>query len=283
MTKHFFLHVLKILFGFLIIFLFTSRESYAQYPVQKPITVNIDYAIKGYYEWLPPDYNIEQKKGYPLLIFLHGIGEIGDGSKEQIAKLLKNGPPKLINEKKFPLSFNINDHQFSFIVLSPQFNSNARNYMVIDTFVQYALEKYNVDTERIYLTGLSMGGGISWIYAGAKKKFADRLAALLIVCGNTKPYPANVKIIASSNLPVKVMHNSNDPVVPSSYSVDWVNKLNSSLPPIKPSAELTIFDAKTHDAWTRAYDPSYKENGKNVYEWMLSYTRKKAALYKIDN
>ncbi len=252
---------------------FTSLHAAAQYPAQKPVTVSVNYAISGYLEWLPQDYDKDTTKQYPLLIFLHGIGEIGDGSKAQLTKLLKQGPPKLIHDKKFPLYFTVDGQHFSFIVLSPQFNTNARNYNVIDTLIHYAVDKYRVDKSRIYLTGISMGGGIAWIYAGSAKKFADRLAALYIVCGNTKPYPGNVRTIVSSHLPVKVMHNSGDTVVPASNSIDWVNKLNTHFPPIQPKAELTLFNGQAHDAWTKSYDPAYKENGKNAYEWMLTYKR----------
>ncbi|HXO74601.1 MAG TPA: PKD domain-containing protein, partial [Puia sp.] len=213
---------------------------------------------------------------YPILIFLHGIGEIGNGSQAQLPKVLVNGPPKLINNKTFPTSFTVNGQNFSFIVVTPQFNSNARNYTVVDNLVKYMTKKYRVDPTRIYLTGLSMGGGISWIYAAGKPEFANNLAALLVVCGNTQPYPANVKILANADLPVKVMHNSGDPTVPVAYSIDWVNDLNASLPPINPPAKLTVFNASGHDAWSKAYDPTYKENGQNVYEWMLSYSRGKA-------
>jgi len=273
MSKLYLTALLRKFFPTLLILVVFCGRLEAQYPVQTPITANIDPAIQGYYEWLPPDYNSQPNKTYPILIFLHGIGEIGNGSQAQLPKVLVNGPPKLINNKTFPTSFTVGGKNFSFIVVTPQFNSNARNYNVVDNLVNYMVKKYRVDPTRIYLTGLSMGGGISWIYAAGKPEFADRLAALLVVCGNTQPYPANVKILAESNLPVKVMHNSGDPTVPVAYSIDWVNDLNASLPPINPPAKLTVFNASGHDAWSKAYDPNYKENGQNVYEWMLNYSR----------
>ncbi|HMH34205.1 MAG TPA: dienelactone hydrolase family protein [Puia sp.] len=255
------------------IFSLCYLPSLAQYPAQKPVTAVVDYAIHGYLEWLPADYNQSPSKKYPLLIFLHGMKEIGNGSKEQLTRLLKWGPPKIISDKKFPLSFNVDNERLSFIVLSPQFISNARNFKLIDTLINYALIKYRIDPERIYLTGMSMGGGIAWLYAGAGKKFSQRLAGLYVVSGNTKSYPPNVRNIIAAHLPVKAMHNSGDSVVPASNSIDWVKNLNTHFPPIQPKAELTLFDENAHDAWTKSYDPAYKENGKNAYEWMLSHKR----------
>jgi len=273
MLNHYAPKQLRIFFRILIISAFINWKAQAQYPPQTPITTDINYAIHGYYEWLPMDYSSQSTQKYPLLIFLHGIGEIGNGSQRSLPQVLVNGPPKLINQKTFPTSFNVGGQNFSFIVISPQLNSNARDYTVIDDLIDYLVKKYRVDPDRIYLTGLSMGGGIAWIYAGGKPANANRLAAFAEVCGNSVPYPASVKIIAKSNLPVKAFHNSGDPTVPVSNSIDWVNQLNAFVPPINPPAQITIFNANSHDAWSKAYDPNYKENGMNVYEWMLQYQR----------
>ena len=254
----------------LVSFLSGSKIEAQTYPTQTPITANIDYAIKGYYEWLPADYNTSTSS-YPVIIFLHGIGECGDGSQAQLPRVLANGPPKLINNKTFPTSVTVNGKTFSFIVISPQFNSNARTYTVVDTLVQYVVKKYRVDKSRIYLTGLSMGGGITWIYAGSKATYANTLAALVPVCANTDAYPANAKIIAAASLPVKMFHNSGDPTVSVTFSQDWYNMLNAD--GINPAAQLTIFNANSHDAWSKAYDPTYTENGMNIYQWMLQYSR----------
>src|SRR5947209_6742129 len=74
----------------------------------------------GYYEYLPPGYN-NSGQSYPLLIFIHGIGELGDGSPYQLPKVLVNGPPRLINQGSWPASFKVRGHTFSFIVITPQF------------------------------------------------------------------------------------------------------------------------------------------------------------------
>ncbi len=235
-----------------------------------PVTARIHDQIGGYYESLPADYTTNTSKKYPLLISLHGIGEVGDGSS-QLPKLLNNSLPRLINSGGFPSSFTVGGESFSFIVISPQLATNYRNADAVTAIINHCISKYRVDTDRIYLTGLSMGGGLAWLYAGGSKAFADRLAAMLVVCGNTQAYPGSVKNIATSNLPVWITHNSSDGTVPVTHSTKWETDLNAS--GIKPAAILDVFNASGHDAWSRTYALDYRKNGMNVYEWMLSHKR----------
>src|SRR5215218_6556335 len=86
----------------------------AQTLTQTPISKEVNYAIGGYYECLPPDYKTNSTKKYPLLIFIHGIGELGDGSPTQLPRILKHGPTKLIDRGLMPSSFTINNEKFSF-------------------------------------------------------------------------------------------------------------------------------------------------------------------------
>src|ERR1700716_1419593 len=72
----------------------------------------------GYYEYLPEGYN-SGNLTYPLMIFLHGYGEIGNGSSA-LPMILINGVPKLINDGLFPNSFTVNSQTYRFIVISPQ-------------------------------------------------------------------------------------------------------------------------------------------------------------------
>jgi dienelactone hydrolase len=261
----------KVFFVAFLCFSFSSNV-FSQTLKQTPITDSVNYAIGGYYECLPNDYNDSAAKKYPLMIFLHGIGELGDGSQTSLPQVLKNGPPKLINRNLFPDSFVVNGKAYSFIVISPQLKNNYRNADVVSTLIDYCVKKYRVDESRIYLTGLSMGGGISWIYA-AKAGDADRLAALLVVCGNTNASSTGIANIATSNLPTWATHNLDDPTVPSYNSINWINGLNAYTPAINPKALLNIFNSASHDAWTKTYDPNFKPNGLNVYEWMLQYQR----------
>lgn len=237
----------------------------------RAITKTVNTYIKGYWEYLPEDYNTSDKK-YPLLIFLHGIGEMGDGSQSSLQLVLRHGPPRLIIDNVFPKTFTVDGKTFSFIVISPQLTANIRNEGVIRTLIDYCVQNYKVDTSRIYLTGLSMGGGISWIYAGQTFTNAKRLAALVPVCGNTDGWPGLVANVAKANLPVWIAHNKFDGTVPSSYSVNWFNGLNNYRPEMSPKPLFSLYESGGHDAWTQTYDLNYKPNGLNVFEWMLQYS-----------
>lgn len=236
-------------------------------PFQKPYTVNINQYVGGYYEALPTHYRVTTKK-YPLIIFLHGGGQVGDGDKD-LPLVLNDGIAKEINEQKFPANFNVNGNNFSFIVLSPQFRADPPDSMVY-SFLDFALKNYRVDSSRIYLSGLSMGGVLTTEMAGL---YTSMFAAVVPIAGESfgSDKEFNAENIAHGRLALWDFHNSDDPAIPSSTAADFIDLVNSYNPLIIP--RLTIFQATGHDAWSQALDPLYKENNMNVYEWMLQYKR----------
>ncbi|UAY51509.1 carboxylesterase family protein [Ferruginibacter albus] len=247
-----------------------STKIFAQ--VQTPrYNTSMTSQSNGYYEYLPQGYNTGSDK-YPLLIFVHGIGELGDGSSSQLSKVLANGTPKQISQGIFPTSFTVGGQSFKFIVLSPQF-INWPAPGDIENIINYAIQHYRVDQSRIYLTGLSMGGGVVWEYAGNNAGYANRVAAMVPISGASYPDVGRANIIAAANIAVWATHNNNDPTVASSNTTGYVNNINNA--PIKPNplAKMTIFNASVHDAWTQTYDFNFRENGLNVYEWMLQFKR----------
>ncbi|MCW4011906.1 MAG: alpha/beta hydrolase-fold protein, partial [Candidatus Bathyarchaeota archaeon] len=126
-----------------------------------------------YLLYLPKGYSEEEK--YPLLVFLHGAGERGDDL--ELVKI--HGPPKLIEA----------GHDFPFIVVSPQVSLDE--WWSPDTVVwltKEIMENYSVDTERIYLTGLSMGGFGTWHTA---TKYPEMYAAIAPICGGGDPTKAH--------------------------------------------------------------------------------------------
>lgn len=260
-------------FCFVLLYLVYFSAASAQDLVQTPVTTNVNYAIGGYYQCLPLDYETSPAKKFPLLLFIHGIGELGDGSPDELPRILKHGPPELIHKKVFPNSFTVNGQTSSFIIISPQFRANYRDPAAVSSLIDYCIAKYHVDESRIYLTGLSMGGGISWVYAGKSTATAKRIAALLVVAANAKPGSGGVTNIVSANLPVWITHNDGDPVVTASNSIKWEKALNSYTPAINPKTRLDIFHSTSHNAWSKTYNPSFKPNGVNVYEWMLLHKR----------
>lgn len=234
---------------------------------QKAITTTVDANIGGYIEHLPNGYS-SSTKTYPLIISIHGIGEEGDGTYSKILKVARNGVPRVINDGKFPSSFTVSAGTFSFIVLSPQFKGwpSATN---INDMINYAIKKYRVNTTRIYVTGLSMGGGATMEYGAA---YGSRIAAIVPMAECNGASTLKAQAIAKSGLAVKAFHNRYDPRVSYLNTYNYVNYINNYNPP-KVALKTIFLDKKGHNCWSEASDPAYKESGLNIYQWMLNYHR----------
>jgi dienelactone hydrolase len=261
-------------FTFLSFFVVTFiSTAYAQTMQTSQVSVytRIESNVGGFLESLPNDYGANPTQKYPLLIAMHGVGERGNGTAGILEKVANVGIPKRIKNGGFPASFTVGGKSFSFIVISPQM-ANAGDWTAsIQAVIDYCKAHYRVDETRIYLTGLSLGGISEWIYIGRSPLHARGLAAALLVTPGTTYTDAQLKNIANEQLPVWVTNNSGDPYNPASGATALVNAINSTVG--VPKALITIFDKTGHDAWTQTYDPAFKQDGLNVYEWMLSKSR----------
>ncbi len=237
-------------------------------PVQTSITHYVNANINGYLQALPAHYKDHPKKRFPVIFFLNGSGSLGDGSKSSLLVEDNIAIPHLIQKGEFPANFTVNNFTYQFIVITPQFK-NWPQAQDVNAMINYAIKTYRIDTTRIYVCGLSMGGGTTWDYSA---DYFKRVAAVVPICGASTPTTQKANSIAKGNVAVWAFHNSGDPTVPSSYSVDYVHDINNDKPVIK--AKLTIFQAAVHDAWSKATNPNYTEDGKNIYRWMLTYRKK---------
>jgi predicted peptidase len=205
--------------------------------LDKEIHVTIDYLL-----YLPTDY--DRKNKWPLMLFLHGSGE--RGSDLNLVK--KHGPPKLIDNGK----------QFPFIVVSPQCPKGRRwQPLELKVLLDEIVNKYNVDQDRIYVTGLSMGGFGTWALAA---EYPDRFAAIVPICGGGNATWAR----RISHLPVWVFHGAKDPAVPVKMSQDMVDALKKN----GANVNFTVYPDAGHDSWTATYD------NPKLYEWLLQQERR---------
>lgn len=174
-------------------------------PVHTPILYSINSNVAGYYETVPARYSLTTKK-YPLIVFIHGIGELGTG----LSRLNCCGLPYHIKGGTFPPKFLVNGVYYSYIVISPQFKvrpSAAQVQSVID----FARTRYRIDDTRIYVAGLSMGGGSTWDWSVF---YGEKAAAIVPVCAGTAPTTTLAGSVAGKNLPIWSLNSSSDAVVP---------------------------------------------------------------------
>ena len=194
-----------------------------------------------YLLYLPENY--DRKEEWPLMLFLHGAGERGDD-----LNLVKvHGPPKIVEKKK----------DFPFIVVSPQCPEEQWWTDNLDTLINLLddiIAKYNVDKDRIYLTGLSMGGFGTWALAS---RYPDRFAAAAPICGGA----LQTNAYTLTEIPIWIFHGAKDSVVPVQRSQDMYDLIKSRGGNIK----LTIYSEANHDSWTQTYD------NQELYDWFLEH------------
>ena len=221
-----------------------SWASAAEPVPQKPCELNrtIKVTMK-YLLYLPKDY--EQKPSWPLMLFLHGSGERGD----DLNLVKKSGPSKLIEAGQ----------QFPCIVVSPQCPKNRgweRESFELTALLDEIVEKCKVDQDRIYVTGLSMGGFGTWALA---IHTPERFAAIVPICGGGDTNWA--KRIA--HIPAWVFVGAKDTAV----SVEVSQKMVDALKKKGGDPKFTIYPEAGHDAWTQTYA------NPEVYEWLLQQKR----------
>ncbi|MCW3119741.1 MAG: hypothetical protein JWM28_3823 [Chitinophagaceae bacterium] len=193
-----------------------------------------------YLLYLPEGYGTDTTLRWPLMIFLHGSGESG----VDLEKVKAHGPPKLIEAgKKFP-----------FIVVSPQAPPQTGwKSEVLKGMLDDVKKKYRVDNDRVYLTGLSMGGFGTW---DLSEKYPDEFAAIAPICGGGDAE----KVWKLRHMPVWCFHGAKDDVVPPAASQAMVDALRK----YNPDVRFTLYPEANHNSWEVTY------NNDSLYNWFLS-------------
>jgi len=204
--------------------------------VELTIKVPLQYLLA-----LPEGYDSQEE--WPLLLFLHGAGERGD----DLNKVTIHGPPKQIKlGQKLP-----------FIVVSPQCPSDQRwDAIALDALVDDIAKTHKVDTDRMYVTGLSMGGFGTWALAG---RSPHKYAAIAPICGGAETWWSK----EIKHLPCWVFHGAKDYTVPLRRSEEMVEALKKQ----GSEPKFTVYPDAGHDSWTASYD------NPELYEWMLKQKR----------
>ena len=223
----------------------------------KSFSAQVSHAVDlRYLLFLPEGYPEQTEKRWPLMLFLHGAGERGTN----LSKVAVHGPPKVVKGKR----------DFPFILVSPQCPSGQTwSDEALLGLLDEIQRTYKVDENRVYLTGLSMGGYGTWSLG---LKNPDRFAAIAPICGGgtilSILLPVSGKQAALKRLPVWAFHGAKDPVVPLQQSEEMVDALKRAG---NQNVKLTIYPEAGHDAWTETYD------NPDFYQWLLQHTREKRA------
>lgn len=237
-----------------------------------PVTQNVSTNIKGYYKALPARYH-ESNEKYPLIIYFHGGGQYGNGASD-LPEVLVEGIPKLLRDKKFPPSFTVNEEKFSFIVITPQFVRSIAN-AELQIFLNHIKANFRVDESRIYLSGFSLGARELSDFAATLPSQIAAITAMGGLPAIDQQLQGKCSSMATGKLPIWQFHNKDDQAWPYSEAQKYIQTLNSFNPVVPPKfTAFTVGQGKLqHDSWTRSVDTAYREDGKNIYEWMLSYKR----------
>jgi len=222
----------------LIVIVLACVETQAQQTAHKIILDQMNYLM-----YLPEGYEADTTKQWPMMVFLHGVGECGD--EVERVKLL--GPPRKIAD----------GHKYPFIVVSPQSPERGWKPDFVQRLVLDLQKRYRIDKDRTYLTGLSMGGFGTWRTA---QVYPELFAAIIPICGGGDSY----NVWSLENMPIWCFHGAKDDNVVVAYSENMIDSLK---PYNNPNLRFTIYPEAGHDAWTETY------NNEKVYEWMLSFKR----------
>ena len=204
------------------------------------VTVAFDYLL-----YLPKSYATENKT-WPLVLFLHGSGESGS----ELDKVKMHGPPKHVAAGE----------DYPFVLVSPQAPSSRKGWepAALNALIDSVVASHKIDKNRIYVTGLSMGGYGTWALAQA---YPNKFAAIMPICGGGDPS----KVEPIKNLPIWIFHGAKDQGVPLKLSEQMVDALKGVQ---APSVKFTIYPEAGHDSWTETY------NNPEIWTWMLSQAKK---------
>lgn len=187
--------------------------------------------------YIPGEHRPDQTT--PLLVFLHGASSRGSDP----AVLKRYGPLAAVERRG----------EFPFAVLAPQCSPGHlwNDARAIVDFTDQIERHWGTDPRRVYLTGLSMGGGGTWYVAS---QFPRRYAAIVPMCGPTQPRQWARSLV---DVPVWCFHGSRDEQIPLARSREMIAELQR----LGGSPRFTVLKGKRHDITYLYYED-------RIYDWM---------------
>jgi predicted peptidase len=218
---------------------------------------NADESESQYWVFVPHDY--DGKKEYPVILFLHGAG----ATKSDRIK-----PPKLPIEYGIATAIKEQEKTFPFIVVIPRAEAPARlayttwradspNAKRALAILDEVMQAYKTDSKRVYLTGLSMGGGGTWSLAAAHP---ERWAAIVPICGQGDTKTAE----KFKDIPCWCFHGDKD----ESIKVEASREMIAALKKTGGSPKYTEYPGIGHNSWDKTYAT------KELWTWLMEQKRK---------
>ncbi len=245
-------------------------------------------------EYLPGGYSPNSGKRWPIIIMLHGLGEEGQGSTQaDLDRAGVHGPNRRIREGR----------QFPAVILTPMAPAWWDDNLTCQ-FLDYALANYRIDPARVYVTGLSMGGGGTWGMGG---NCAPKIAAIVPIAGAAGANANYAANLYNNHVSVWAFHDQDDPTVGIGNSDGWMDAFGSLmgslntvrsgnptgnptktahqrtdhlwewLDPIAPTnlngfvypheIHYTVYPTGGHDAWTKSY------NEEALWNWLFAQVK----------
>ena len=217
----------------------TATEHSFSTDISKMVSLN-------YLLHLPPGYGDDLDRRWPLVLFMHGAGERGD----DLQQVTLYGLPHELQGPRAELPA---------IVVMPQCPAGVRWIMLRDelsALLDHIEATERVDTDRIYLTGISMGGRSVWALAAYRP---DRFAALVPVCAEGEPDAVSKHL----HIPTWIFHGAKDEVIPLERSEAMYYALQAR----GGKMQFTIFHDTGHDVWEQVYQLD------ELYDWLLAQKR----------
>ncbi|OAP60972.1 hypothetical protein AYL99_05974 [Fonsecaea erecta] len=244
---------------------------------------------------LPPAYDEDRNKAWPLVLFLHGAGESQRGEHESFASI-RHGVPKVIlcydklrsnpitNEMPsidIPIAPRLRKGKQTqqgdrssepvpretcellaenFITVTPSLNMGngyGWNGAILSALLDEIVDRFRVDVDRIHVTGFSMGGYGTWDLAMHSPR---RFATLAPICGGGD----HLRASHIRHVPHWVFHGDRDDIIPVRASIQMVNALEKA---DAKEVKFKRYPDLMHDSWTPTY------NNPDLYRWMLSHRR----------
>lgn len=188
---------------------------------------------------------VENSEKQPLLLFLHGKSLSG----KDLNKVKRYGVLRAIEKGR----------EIPAIVVAPQLPSGSWNPDKLLELIEYIQKHYDVDAQRIYVCGMSLGGYGTLHFAG---KYPDKLAGAVAICGGGNEKDG----CRLATIPLWLQHGDLDKIVPLKES----QKMYDAIKKCEPNADvtLTIIKGANHSN----IESVFKEDA--LYDWLFKQIRK---------